>query len=129
MSRHLRHALTWTAALAVLLAALAPAVSQWLLAQHSPGVNWVEVCSASGTRWVAVGEAPADGDSGGAGLHGQSHCPACVLQHLDMDLPPQPAVVAVLPLGPHSVPHLFLHAPRTLAVWDHAQARAPPRQA
>lgn len=129
MSRSLRHALTWTAALAVLLVALAPAVSQWLLSQRSPGVNWVEVCSSSGMRWVAAGPAAEENSPEPSGLHAQSHCPACVLQHLAMDLPPPPLTVALLARGPEPLPHLFLHAPRTLAVWASAQARAPPQQA
>lgn len=126
MSASARRLITWTAALAVLMIALAPAISQWLLAQRNPGLSWVAVCSSTGTRWVAVGQAAHDQPTDQQGLHAQSHCPACVLQAHDLGLPPQPLHVQALNPEQAALPCLFLHAPRTLAVWSPALARAPP---
>lgn len=106
--------------------ALAPAISQWLLVQRNAGLAWVAVCSNTGTRWVAVGEASHDQPSDQSGLHAQSHCPACVLHSHDMGLPPQAWVIQALPAAHQGVPLLFLLAPRPLAVWSPALARAPP---
>lgn len=129
MSLSVRHRITWIAALAVLAMALAPAISQWLLVQRNAGLAWVAVCSNTGTRWVAVGEATHDQPSDQRGLHAQSHCPACVLQAHDMGLPPPALTVLTLPSEPEALPFLFLHAPRPLAVWSPALARAPPAAA
>lgn len=129
MSASARRLITWTAALAVLMIALAPAISQWLLAQRNPGLSWVAVCSSTGTRWVAVGQASHDQPTDQQGLHAQSHCPACVLHAHDLGLPPQPLHIQALNLEQVALPFLFLHAPRPLAVWSPALARAPPAAA
>lgn len=129
MSSSVRRRITWIAALAVLAMALAPAISQWLLAQRSPGLAWVAVCSSTGTRWVAVDEAAKDAPHPASGQHDQSHCPACTLQAHGMGLPPQPLDLLVLTPEPEALPFLFLHAPRTLAAWSPSIARAPPASA
>lgn len=129
MSSSARRFITWTAALAVLMIALAPAISQWLLAQRHAGLSWVAVCSTSGIRWVAIGQAADDQPTDQQGLHAQPHCPACVLQAHDLGLPPQPLHVQALNPEQADLPFLFLHAPRPLAVWSPALARAPPAAA
>ncbi len=126
MPLSVRRRITWIAALAVLMIALAPAISQWLLAQRNPGLSWVAVCSSTGMRWVAVGQATPDHPADQQGLHAQSHCPACVLHAHDMGLPPQPLRVQALNTEREALPFLFLHAPRPLAVWSPVLARAPP---
>ena len=129
MSSSVRRRITWIAALAVLAMALAPAISQWLLAQRSPGLAWVAVCASTGTRWVAVDESARDSQHPASGQHDQSHCPACHLQANGLGLPPQPLNIQVLPAEPEGLPFLFLHAPRTLAAWSPSIARAPPAAA
>jgi hypothetical protein len=129
MTVSLRHRITWIAALAVLAMALAPAISQWLLVQRNAGLAWVAVCSTTGTRWVAVGEATHDQPGDQGGLHAQSHCPACFLTSHDQAPPPAALTVVRLPAEPDGLPFLFLHAPRPLAAWSPALARAPPAAA
>lgn len=129
MSLTIRRRITWIAALAVLAMALAPAISQWLLVQRNAGLAWVAVCSNTGTRWVAVGQATHDHPTDQGGLHAQSHCPACFLQAHDMGLPPVAVTVLTLTSEPQALPWLFLHAPRPLAAWSPALARAPPAAA
>lgn len=135
--RHTRPLFVWLTAWVMLAAAVAPAISQWLWSQRADASQWVEVCSAQGTRWVAVGTDAASASASGEGpavpqgpgkelAHGQGHCPACLVQDHHPGLPP--AALALLPEAPRGqgVPALFLSAPRTLAVWATAQARAPP---
>lgn len=127
----------WIALLAMLMAALAPAVSQLL--QRGGGVSWVEICRAGGgTAWVAVADlsvtdlsvaAPSQGSdpmSSKGQPHLLDHCPYCSLQaHA---LPPVPTLgtLAAAPLPPFRVPAAFLHAPHTAHAWQPAQSRAPP---
>ena len=109
----------WIATLAILFGTLAPA------ALSAAGGAWAEVCTASGARWVRVGDAtPGDlpADTG----HVLGHCPLCSLH--TPTLGPPPALESGLPLATASfaVPALFLAAPRPLFAWLSAQPRAPP---
>lgn len=114
-----RRITSWIAALAVLLAALAPAVSHALGSRL--GASWVEVCTLAGSKWVQPGE-----DSAPAGAQVVEHCPYCTLHSPAIGMPPAPpADVPVLVAGPF-VPPAFLAAPRTLHAWASAQPRAPP---
>lgn len=121
MSRAARRLATWIATLAVLFAALAPTLSH-ALAGSQPGASWVEVCSASGSRWLPA----ADDEGSRPASHTLEHCPYCSLQS---DLPLLPAAVhAALPQPRAAtfVPAAFLSAARTLYAWTTAQPRAPP---
>lgn len=111
----------WMAALALLVAALAPGVSQAL----GTAPSWLEVCTASGSRWMSADadmpEVPASGGEQGADL-----CPFCSL-HLPLaGLPPaalalarKVETVAQAPIAPRERP---AGAPQRRA----APARAPP---
>jgi hypothetical protein len=117
-----RRLTSWIAALAILLASLAPAVSHALASATDS--NWVEICTPQGSKWIQAGEdgsepAPASG-------HLLDHCPYCSLHAPALGLPPAMAL-AQLPLGLcHQVPVAFLSAPRTLHAWVSALPRAPP---
>ena len=115
---------SWLAILAIVMAALAPAVSH-ALGKSSP-VTWMEICTSTGSKLVAVdGEAAGQGSVPGA-AHLLEHCPFCSLHGGSMGMPPAAnAVIAVVPI-PAEVPAAFLHATRTLDVWVSAQPRAPP---
>lgn len=122
--------ITWLAALATLVAALAPGLSQAMGRQGSPASSmWVEVCRAGGSAWVAVSDLAPGQTPAKAQVHLFDHCPYCAL-HIDA-LPPGPALPA-LPLPTvtgQAEPTAFLRAPRTLHAWAHAQPRAPPLSA
>ncbi|WAC72962.1 DUF2946 family protein [Roseateles sp. SL47] len=143
---------SWVALLALLMMSLAPLVSQAMGANRA----WLEVCGATGPKWVRVGvdlgarlsaeaHADADADAGvtaDADLGGvdspspgqpfaadpMGHCPYCSLHADTLGMPPSPLVV--LPLMPlRDVPPAFLSAPSTLHAWRTAQARGPPLSA
>lgn len=127
----------WLAILAFMLAALAPAVSQWLMASRHANVSWVEVCTSAGAKWVAIGndaasiaqDAKAAPDDP-SGQHAQAHCPFCLIQPHDLGLPPAPVALTLPPRdAAHLLPALFLQAPHTLFAWSPSLARAPPAHA
>lgn len=120
-----RRFITWLAALAMVLGAVAPAVAQTLIAS-SDRSDWVEVCSASGMMWVKV-DAPDAGNKGiGTPLHASAkHCPWCSLHGGVSGLPPTALLVdsfasAPAPLPPYA--DLIAVSP----AWSPTQARAPP---
>ncbi len=117
----------WLAIWAIVLGALMPAVSAWVMSARY-GQNWVEVCSQSGSKWVSVGNAQqsdASPDKSSPGGH-QGHCPFCVLQDHSPVMPVQPLAVLPVIAPAHTQPLLFLHAPRPLFAWSPSLARAPP---
>lgn len=105
--------------MAVLLAALAPAVSFALGSQL--GANWVEVCTAEGSKWVQPGN-----DEAPASAHVFEHCPYCTLHTPAIGMPPVPPAQLPIVDAADAVPLAFLAAPRTLHAWASAQPRAPP---
>lgn len=122
-----RPVLAWLALLAVLMATLAPAVSQ-ALGAHGP-TSWIEVCTANGARLVRLDEPGPQAPAAPADAHLLGHCPYCALHVDTLAPPPAPtAQLAVAQALAHALPAAFLHAPRTAAVWCSAQPRAPPFQ-
>lgn len=117
-----RRLTSWIAALAILLASLAPTLSHALAS--ATGTNWIEICTTQGSRWIQAGD---DGtERAPAFAHLLEHCPYCSLHAPALGLPPVPALVH-LPLQlSHAEPLAFLSAPRTLHAWVSAQPRAPP---
>jgi hypothetical protein len=130
-----RRWMAWVAALAILMGALAPTISHGMRAwSHSP-VTWVEVCSSTGAKLIAVSSGlsnkPTALSGQGRGLpgseHAGEHCPFCLAHASDVALLPAPTpVVPVIAPAAQALPRLFLHAPRTLFAWAPSQARAPP---
>ena len=118
------HRLTsWIAALAILLAALAPSLSQALGSAN--GSSWIEVCTSQGSKWIEQGadNGPAAPVTG----HAFEHCPFCSLHAPTLGLPPS-AQIAPLPIdGRAEFPPAFLAAPRTQHAWLSARPRAPPQ--
>ena len=115
-----RHTLSsWIAVFAVLLNALAPAVSVSLSEARNPaaGGNWVEVCSTRGSIWVRFGDDSTDSTP--------EHCPYCLTHAASFGLPPTPLwVVPVWLQG--IIPLPFLVLPHALTAWVLPAARAPP---
>jgi hypothetical protein len=128
-----RRWMAWVAVWAILLGALAPTLSHAMRAwQHAP-VTWVEVCSTTGAKLVAVsldkgvaGKADPQSRLPGSN-HAGEHCPFCLMHADDVAvLPSPPAPVLTMAFSTEALPSLFLHAPRTLFAWAPPQARAPP---
>ncbi|MFY9459078.1 MAG: DUF2946 domain-containing protein [Aquabacterium commune] len=118
----------WIALLAMLMAALAPAISQLL--QRGSSTAWVEICRAGGgTAWVAVGDLQSKQTPTKGQPHLLDHCPYCSLQAHALPAVPALPTVAAAPLPGFREPTAFLHAPHTAHAWRPAQSRAPPSRA
>jgi hypothetical protein len=83
-SRLFHRLATWAAFVAVLMAALAPALSHALASRGDAG--WVEVCTAEGSRWVQGSGGPGE-PAAPAGAHALDHCGYCTLHTDDPALP------------------------------------------
>ena len=111
--------------LAILWGVLAPSLTIFLPSSSSKA--WVEVCTSTGTKLVALdtNDAPDDQKSGG---HMGEHCPYCRLQQ---DLPAIAHASGVLVLADGSVrgvPHPPAQTtPLVLAIWPAHHSRAPPQ--
>jgi Protein of unknown function (DUF2946) len=118
------HRLTgWIAALAILLASLAPSLSHAL--GSAEGSSWIEICTSQGSKWVEAG----DDNSAPAPTAGHvfEHCPFCSIQAPVLGLPPSPELVPLPIEGHGEFPPAFYAAPRTLHAWVSARPRAPPQ--
>ena len=113
------------ATFAMLLAALAPAITSALAAANDQHVRWTAVCTADGARLVPV-PTDADGTPVAPKSHQIDHCPFCAPHGASVALPPPAAGVVPVVAGADPVPQLFLAAPRPLYAWAFAQPRAPP---
>lgn len=141
--RTLRHVTAWLAALAVLMAALLPALSHAVVAQMVANGALIEVCTTSGMAWVNLGTAPVPGADAASGAQPNlsdntlpadtgmvmAGCDWCATHAPGWSLPPVAALSLPLPVQLADVPLAFLHAPRLLAVWAPAHSRAPPSAA
>lgn len=135
--RTLRHVTAWLAALAVLMAALLPALSHAVMSRLvATNGGLVEVCTVSGMAWVsadtvALGQSQTGLQGSGSGDTGivMAGCDWCATHAPGWSLPPVAALSLPLPVQLADVPLAFLHAPRLLAVWASAHSRAPPSAA
>lgn len=114
---------SWLATLALLLAALAPSISMAL----DPGNSrWAEICTATGSKWVADDGSIADTAPVPAGAHTFEHCPYCSLHASTLAMPP--ASVAIVPPAQAGCPVAVADpaVPRPRPAWVSAPPRAPP---
>ncbi len=113
----------WIAALAILLGALAPAVSQALsLANNGQGFV-VEICSSNGSKMTQV---IGDDETSSSPAMG-SHCPYCVVQPIYLLL----SISAFDFAAPQSYvaqSSRLYQAPQILFAWVKLPSRAPPTQ-
>jgi hypothetical protein len=128
VARANRTVVAWIACLAILLASLAPAISQAV--QRGVPDAMAEVCSAMGFALAAADQTTRKSVPAAPAVpakHLLQHCPYCSLHVTVLGMPPAPpSVPALVPVG-IKVPELLLAAPRTLFAWAVAQPRAPPR--
>lgn len=136
-ARRLLH--VWIACCAILLNALAPAVSHALAladGRHA-GPAW-EICRNDGTRLTGHGvldeatflaltdrgrPAPPPGDDAAAPM---ADCGYCLAHAGALGLPPAAALPLPFAAMPAARPFLFYHAPRPLETWVAAHPRGPP---
>jgi hypothetical protein len=114
----------WLAAWVMLVASLAPTLSQAF--DGKPGGLWLEVCSSLGAGTAVLVERPESQPSPQSSLmHSLEHCPYCSFQSVAIAPAPTPVKLSLLPLS-FEVPLLFLAAPHTSHAWRHALSRGPP---
>ena len=128
MTLFTRRFAAWIACFAILLAALAPSISQAVAnAKQESGSGWAEICSVAGIRFVQVDDdGAADGKSGGKAMQ-MEHCAFCSTHAGSVGLPPASPVLPLrLSSGTAIFPALYYQSPAPLFIWSAAQSRAPP---
>jgi hypothetical protein len=111
----------WIAALAILLGALAPAVSQALsLANNGQGFV-VEICSTNGSKMTHI---IANDETSSSPAMG-SHCPYCVVQPIYL-LPSISPFEFAAPASYVAHTQPAYQSPRTSSAWLKLPSRAPP---
>ncbi|WP_402720297.1 DUF2946 domain-containing protein [Janthinobacterium rivuli] len=131
MTLFTRRFAAWIACFAILLAALAPSISQAVAnAKQESGSGWAEICSVAGIRFVQLVQAdddgPADGKSGGKAMQ-MEHCAFCSTHAGSVGLPPtSPVLPLPVASGTAIFPALYYQSPSPLFIWSTAQSRAPP---
>ena len=113
---------TWIAALAILLAAIAPSLSHALGTAETG--SWFEICSSQGSKWIA--DDPDGSPLAPAAGHVLEHCPYCSMHAPALGLPPAPGLLPLRIEGHGEFPPTFYAAPHTLHAWVSARPRAPP---
>ena len=127
MTLFTRRFAAWIACFAILLAALAPSISQAVAnAKQESGSGWAEICSVAGIRFVQVDAgAPDDGKSAGKAMP-MEHCAFCSTHAGSVGLPPSPIMPLPVASGTAIFPALYYQSPAPLFIWSTAQSRAPP---
>ncbi|KAB0332310.1 hypothetical protein NC77_10550 [Janthinobacterium lividum] len=128
MTLFTRRFAAWIACFAILLAALAPSISQAVAnAKQESGSGWAEICSVAGIRFVQVdNDGAADEKSGGKAMQ-MEHCAFCSTHAGSVGLPPASTVLPLLVASGTAIfPALYYQSPSPLFIWSTAQSRAPP---
>ena len=135
ISRQTRYLTAWIACFAMLLASLAPSISQSLAAGDDSGsiraASWIEESPMHGEAHNASEQQAAHQHDHGNPSHHQNgshfeHCPFC-LTHAGSFALLQTVALTLHEVGGFSdFPSIYFQAPRLLFVWVTAQARAPP---
>ncbi|TNC77688.1 DUF2946 domain-containing protein [Janthinobacterium lividum] len=127
MTLFTRRFAAWIACFAILLAALAPSISQAVAnAKQESGSGWAEICSVAGIRFVQIDGLAADEKSGGKAMQ-MEHCAFCSTHAGSVGLPPtSPVLPLLVASGTAIFPSLYYQSPAPLFMWSTAQSRAPP---
>lgn len=123
LSRLNRSVTAWIAMFAILMAALAPAISQAAY-RASGDPTWLEICTAYGIERVSAEHAPDPADDSA-----QRFAKPCVYCSLFAGtLPPlsQPTTVPSVRSSADVIGEFVVHVPRPRLTWAASCARAPP---
>jgi hypothetical protein len=121
----MRRFTAWVASFAILLAALAPAISHAMAAARGAPQVWSEVCTASGAKLVKVADASSSKPATQQASHFE-HCPFCFSHAVGPGLLPDNDLRLPSAAGAQILPPLFYRAHHPLFAWVAAQPRAPP---
>jgi hypothetical protein len=114
----------WIAMLALLFSSLAPAV-QHLFNPAPADVQVAEICTSTGSKYIAVATSDAPKPLGGKTHGSAGHCGYC-MHGTPQALPPAPAVALALGCERAFLPVQFRAAPAVPFPWTVAFSRAPP---
>lgn len=128
MTLFTRRFAAWIACFAILLAALAPSISQAVAnAKQESGSGWAEICSVAGIRFVQVDNDGAAAEKSGGKAMQMEHCAFCSTHAGSVGLPPaSPVLPLLVASGTAIFPALYYQSPSPLFIWSTAQSRAPP---
>lgn len=127
MTLFTRRFAAWIACFAILLAALAPSISQAVAnAKQESGSGWAEICSVAGIRFVQVAADATDDDKSAGKAMQMEHCAFCSTHAGSVGLPPSPIMPLPVASGTAIFPALYYQSPAPLFIWSTAQSRAPP---
>jgi hypothetical protein len=115
----------WIACLAILFNALAPTIAHALVSQNGPTIE-MEVCSATGPKFISVDQATGEPSRFDSSLHHLEHCPFCLTQADSFALPGHTSTRFSVIGGHDAFPALFYQSPSPLFSWSTANPRAPP---
>ncbi len=120
----MRHQKIWAIFVAVMMlfAALAPSISHALVAQKI-GANWVEICTAQGSRWVKT-DIATDTKTVNNAYGSFKHCPYCATDLPVLSVAAQPPAIHFF-LSLETVKLSQLH--KSGVIWQAPLARAPPQ--
>lgn len=112
----------WIAILAILMSALAPAISQAVSVTKTGHGFSMEICSTDGVKTIQILDQEQEQ------VKASEPCPYCLAHvaypiHLDSTLAFQE------PENHSLYPHLFYQSPKPLFAWVRLPSRAPPKQA
>ena len=126
--RHLgvRHFIHWIVALAILMSALAPAVSQALSISKGDQGFAVEICSANGQKITQTIKQAIEDETTSLPSMGE-HCPYCIVQATYL-LPTVVSPVFVSPFAYLGNLVEVIQTHRVLVAWLTHPSRAPPSQ-
>ncbi len=127
MNKITRQFAAWIACFAILLAALAPSISQTLHAAERSNISWMEICSAAGAKLIKVADDSSSHPTSPAkkNIHSEN-CAFCSTHAGSFALPPTASFVFSIVTVANVFPPLFYQSHRPLFIWTIAQSRAPP---
>lgn len=120
------HPIHWIASFAILMSALAPAVSQALSAYQGGDMFIMEICTSAGGK-VIQASVNGEGESELPAME-MKQCPYCVVQAVYITQLGANLNFAV-PLDLTIFPKLFYQSPRLLFAWISLPSQAPPQLA
>lgn len=126
MNNLTRRFAAWIACFAILLAALAPSISQAIHVKKGTEIIG-EICSMTGAKMAkAEPGSPASSSMPAEKALHFDHCPFCLTHAGSFAVLPSAGFALPAVAGTQLLPSLYYHAPRPLFIWAAAHSRAPP---
>jgi len=114
--------ITWIAIFSILLAALAPGVSQALASSRQQAASWTEICTAAGLQ-VRQDLSPSSGERDGIM---SKDCPFCLNHACHFVLPTTPLGLSLAIDAGAEFPWTTVTVPSPRCAFISPQSRAPP---